>query len=102
MEHGFAGTNRNNSPVTDARYFSGGGGGGFTVDQVEIYQRNWWSRWWWRLELQVNQVHLIQLATAGHQHWWWWRRWSTWNDPGDNNGGGHGGSGIVIIRYKFQ
>ena len=60
-----------------------------------------------------HNPHLIVIGAAGHldvleQEHWWWRWWKQSNRGGGGfkilqpGNGGNGGSGIVIIRYKFQ
>ena len=41
-------------------------------------------------------------CNATEQEWWWWWWWQMVQNVGTSLGQAAGGSGIVIIRYKFQ
>ena len=71
-------------PVGSTRYFAGGGGGGAPGGQFW----SWWC-WWNMVEKEIIlQWQTINTGGGGSGNW--------------NSIGGNGGSGIVIIRYKFQ
>jgi hypothetical protein len=82
---GFAGCNGTPGPVPGARYFSGGGGGGTDSPPANTYPGG-----------------VGGGGTGGGPGSAKDGSTNTGGGGGGNNPGGTGGSGIVVIRYKFQ
>ena len=81
------------SPVSYAGC-GGGGGSSHIVIKKEVGLEHWWHRWFSRdgsntcrclLGQQTQVAEVVELFSSS-----------------SFNGGGAGGSGIVVIRYKFQ
>jgi hypothetical protein len=90
--NGFAGTQGTSGPVTDARYFSGGGGGGSGGPSSTKGIGGVGGGGDGACKSTSNSENGTVNTGGGGGG-------GNWNDPYN---GGTGGSGIVIIRYKFQ
>ena len=91
---GFAGCNGTTGPVSGARYFSGGGGGGSCASSSAPDKATGGAGGGGNGGLQNSLAGTDGDTNSG----------GGGGGPsyGGPLGGGHGGSGIVIIRYKYQ
>jgi hypothetical protein len=97
---GFAGSNGEAGPVCGARYFAGGGGGGFEANSGN----NGAGGVGGGGDAGPGPGTSPGNGQAGVDNTGGGGGGGSRGNPGTNSGqiGGNGGSGIVILRYKFQ
>ena len=97
---GFAGCNGTPGPVSGARYFSGGGGGGYEAQGGHNGEGGDGGG----ADAGPGPGTGAGNGQAGTANTGGGGGGASRGAPGSNDGqiGGNGGSGIVVIRYKFQ